>query len=864
MDRLRLECRCNDPACGDERLTLLGKTIGRFRVLSLLGRGGMGEVYVAYDETLDRRVALKSIVASRRLQPSAQARFRREARALSRLDHPNICRIYDYVEMETHDFLVLELVTGRRLDEAIRAGLGRDTQLRIAGQIASALVAAHAEGIVHRDLKPNNVMLSDTGEVKVLDFGLAWTAGERPAPQALATLSSAGAETELPPTEAGFLGAAASGVGRASAGVAETPAESLPAWDPAPASFEHDGVHTEIGMILGTPAYMSPEQARGETATTASDMYSLGLVLQFLFTGRAPQPEGLDSTELVRRALRAESLAPIGLAKDLAALIAQLKAGAPAARPTAVEIARRLGWIREAPRRRLRRIAAAAALMVAILAGVKYTFDLRAERSLAVAAQAEAERRRGQAEDLIQFMLGDLRERLESVGRLDALDGVAAKALDYFASVGAEQLTDADLFRRSRALTQIGEVRIAQGDLGAARKVLNEARAASSDLVARQPRNGDWLMGLGAIEFWLGNVDWLQGDLAAAEERFRAYLAVADRLVAIDGAKPEWRMEQAYAHSNLGTVQNARGDVDAALEHFRLTVDVERQLVVADPKDPRWQKELASGLSWLGEVLFGRGELGEARAFYDEGRAVLQRLTRLTPEDAGYRFLLALQRRNLGTTLESLGRLDEAITEYGESLALHRQLLELDPANADWRREVAVSHMRLGSASVRADTTAALRHLKLAADTLAELLATDTTNSERRFDLGYARIELARGLLAAEEAAAAVVEARNALATLGPGAGEADDRPRRMLEGEIRLALGDALHAAGRRAEARTAWTEAVSALQPLGEGNRDPRVLAPLAQALLGLGRRTEAQPLIERLRAGGYRRAPFENPLR
>jgi len=181
---------------------LLGKTVGRFRVLSLLGRGGMGEVYVAYDETLDRRVALKSIVAGRRLQPSAQARFRREARALSRLDHPNICRIYDYVEMESHDFLVLELVTGRRLDEAIRAGLSHDVQLRIAGQIASALVAAHAEGIVHRDLKPSNVMLSDSGEVKVLDFGLAWTAGERPAPRPLATPSSAGAETELPPTEA--------------------------------------------------------------------------------------------------------------------------------------------------------------------------------------------------------------------------------------------------------------------------------------------------------------------------------------------------------------------------------------------------------------------------------------------------------------------------------------------------------------------------------------------------------------------------------------------------------------------------------------------------------------------------------------
>jgi len=461
-------------------------------------------------------------------------------------------------------------------------------------------------------------------------------------------------------------------------------------------------------------------------------------------------------------------------------------------------------------------------------------------------------------------MLGDLRERLESVGRLDALDGVAAKALDYFASVEAGQLNDADLFRRSRALTQIGEVRIAQGDLAAARQQLSAAHASASDLVARQPRNGDWLMGLGAIEFWLGNVDWLQGDLAAAEERFRAYLAVADRLVAIDGAKPEWRMEQAYAHSNLGTVQNARGNVDAALEQFRLTVDVERALVAADPAEPRWQKELANGLSWLGEVLYGRGELEESRTFYEEARAAFQRLVELSPADTGNRFLLGLQRRKLGTTLESLGRSEAAIEEYIQSLAIHRQLAELDPANADWRREVALCHMRLGVILRDTDAAKAMPHLTQAVEILDALFQSDTTNSERRLDFACARMELAHGLLAAGETAGAVAEAQGALNALGPVPGDADDRPRRVLEGEVRLMLGDALSATGHRTEARAAWAEAESVLKPLADGSKDPRVLAPLAQALVGLGHRAEAQAVIDRLRAGGYRRAPFENPLR
>ncbi len=842
-------------------MTLVGTTVGRFRVQSLLGRGGMGEVYVAHDETLDRDVALKSIIASQRLQSAAKARFLREARVLSHLDHPNICRIYDYVELGPRDFLVLELVAGRNLDGAIREGLGRDLQLAVAQQIADALVAAHGEGIVHRDLKPSNVMLGANGEVKVLDFGLAFQAHRRSAPEPVPAFVAT-VEPELPQTEHGFAAAVS-----AAPETTLLSFESAPVEEPTTGSTDayapHDEMHTQRGIVLGTPGYLSPEQARGEPATTASDMYAFGLLLQTLFTGRPPHPPGLDTRLLLARAVRADALPPTGLPRDLAALVLRLRALAPASRPTAVETAARLRWIRDAPKRRWRRRVIAAALAAVTLGGLKYTLDLRTERARAVAAREDAERRRGQAEDLVQFMLGDLRERLEPVGRLDALDGVAAKALDYFASVRPEQLTGADLFRRARAMTQIGEVRVAQGDLAAAQRSLREARALAVDLTSRQPRNGEWLMGLGAVEYWLGYVSWLQGDLAKAEQQFRAYQAVAERLVAIDGSKPEWRMEQAYAHSNLGTLAQARGDADGALREIRLTVDLNRQVVAAAPKEVEWRKELAASLSWLAEVLFSRGELAQARTQYAASRDVLRELSAQAPDDTGYRYLLGIGHGRLGEALESLGRFDEAVREYEMALTVQRQLQELDPANADWRREAAVSHRRLGLALVRRDPAAALRHLQLATKSLDELYQADTSNRERLLDLARARFDLGRGLLANGAAAQAMAEERAALAALPTAAeGESEDRTRPLLEGEVQLALGEALHAAGRAGEARAAWEQAVATLQPLTAGGRDPRVLAPLARALSLLGRRSEAQRMAGRL-ASGYRGWDLDNVL-
>ena len=213
---------------------LVGQRIGAVEILAGIGIGGMGEVYLAQDTRLQRRVALKRIPAHLATDPERVLRFRREALATSALNHPNIVTVFEIIEHEGGELLVTELVNGVSLRERLRDGaLPLSTALDIALQIARGLAAAHAVGIVHRDVKPENVMVRRDGLVKVLDFGIA-----KSPPRLLA--------------------------------------------DP--------GRETTAGALMGTVGYMSPEQARGLPFDPRTDVWSLGVVLYELATGESPFP----------------------------------------------------------------------------------------------------------------------------------------------------------------------------------------------------------------------------------------------------------------------------------------------------------------------------------------------------------------------------------------------------------------------------------------------------------------------------------------------------------------------------------------------------------------------------------------------
>ncbi|HBL30724.1 MAG TPA: hypothetical protein DD490_28140 [Acidobacteria bacterium] len=625
--------------------------IGNIRITGFLGEGGMGKVYAGIDEKLRRDVALKALRGDH-LDGAARARLLREARALSRLSHPNVCAIYDLIEAPEGDFLVLERIHGRTLQAALADGLAAAEKLRIAREIAAALVAAHAQGIVHRDLKLANVMLTDAGAVKVLDFGLARPSGE-----------GAGLAEVLEP------------------GGMDTAAE----WTAL--------LSTSFGRVVGTAACMSPEQARGEAVTTASDVYSLGLLFQELFTGRPPYPPNLPLPLLLIKAQEGDTLPVSGIDRDLAALLVRMKNPRPAERPTAVDVAHRLERIRGKPKRRLRQATAAAVVVLLVAGAVKYTLDLRRERDLAVAARAEAERARAESEEVARFLEEVFQASDPRLGK--GGDTPARELLDQGARRVRTELRGQPLVR-ARLMGAIGRIYVRLGLFPQAQPLLEEA------LAVRRRELGPESLEVAQSLLDLGNHQ-LEQSRKQAEPLLRRALALREHALGPEdpavaevlqllgvclgrlqgdwkGAEPVLRRaasirendprspELAHALYELAIVRHTLHDTAEAERLFRRALVLREELLPPDHPD------VASSTIALGVLLANADRCAEAIPFYRRGLASYEK--RLGPEH----HLVALTLSNLGICFVSLGDFAAAEPALLRSLKIREDVFGPDHA----------------------------------------------------------------------------------------------------------------------------------------------------------------------------------------
>jgi eukaryotic-like serine/threonine-protein kinase len=846
MDRTNTPAEPPDGGALDER-------IGPYRLLHVLGEGGMGVVYLAEQtEPVRREVALKVLKPGMDTR-QVVARFEAERQALAVMEHPNIARVFDAgATAAGRPYFVMERVSGvpltqycdeRRLD--LRA------RLRLMAQVCRAVQHAHQKGVIHRDLKPSNVLVSETDgepQPKIIDFGIA-KATERPQD-----------ETQL----------------------------------------------TQLDQSLGTPAYMSPEQVdtAGGDIDTRADIYSLGVLLYELLTGVLPfEPQAYRGWAFYAQHLVREPLPP---SARFAALTAEVQVRSAELRRTDPGAMRRqlrgeLDWIitRALEKDRERRYDAAnglaldierflanepvlagppshayrarkfvrrhrvgvgfAAVLAVVLIGFAASMTVQAER--VARARDLATARQAQAEDLIGFMVGDLRGKLTPLGRLDILDDVGERALAYFAAVPEAELSDDELFRRAEAIRQLGEVRLDQGNLEAASAAFDDALALMRQLTARDPRRTDWQLALGGAHFWVGEVLRRQGDLEGARRSYTDYVDVAAALVWQDSTNLAWRRELAMASGNLGGVAYMQRDFATALHAWQQRLQTRRLLLAQDTANLDLQFDLSNAHNQLGLALQDDGALGAALEHFRADVSLKRGLIAQDPRHQAYRGFLAVSLNYLARLERALGLADSAVVHHHEELELNTQLARHDPENAVWQRRLALSHVRLGELYLAAGDAERAAPLAARATALIEdLVAKHPTQRSWRVELGFRQRDQAELALARGEPRRALRHATVALATIDSVLAVAsDDRNAREAAGVAHLARGRAWGAIGAADSAGVAAARAVELLEPLARESRHWPLLDSFARALVLSGRSAEGERVTERLLNMGYREPAF-----
>ncbi|HMV50869.1 MAG TPA: serine/threonine-protein kinase, partial [Blastocatellia bacterium] len=674
----------------DQDRTMIGQRVGLYRVISELGRGGMGNVYLAErdDDAFKKRVAIKIV---RRGMDSAEilSRFRHERQILASLDHPNIARLLDGgTTAEGMPYFVMEHIEGRPIDDYCESHqLKTSERLELFRTVCAAVHYAHQNLVIHRDIKPTNILVTEDCTVKLLDFGIA------------KILNPELADDTIYPTRT---------------------------W--------------ERPM---TPAYASPEQVLGHNVTTATDVYSLGVVLYELLTGQKPyqiksvspheiarvvcenEPER-PSTAVIRRTTSDGARETNGnfnveyaeklrrqLQGDLDNIVLMALRKEPERRYASVQqfsedirrhLAGRPVIAREdTARYRMSKfiarhragVIAAVLVTLSLLAGLVTTiWQMRVARQ----QRAIAERRFNDVRKLANNVMFKYHDAIENLpGATPVREMLVKDALEYLDNLSREVGNDAALQQElAAAYEKVGLVQghpyySNLGDRAGAMRSYEKALAIRRALGAAGASDATSLYNLSRSQTLLADLKSESGDLAGALAGYRDALPVCERALAAAPNDTAIRNWVGAIYERLAETLEKTGDYKTSLDYTQKSLEFSEQVAAAEPKEPKWRRNLAISYIKLGDRSYTMLDYGKALDFY---RQALARYEVLFAEDK----LNTSVRREMATTLDSAGKMLQLMNRFDEAMAQHRRALELreagladDPKNELLRGDLTVT-----------------------------------------------------------------------------------------------------------------------------------------------------------------------------
>jgi tetratricopeptide (TPR) repeat protein len=488
-------------------------------------------------------------------------------------------------------------------------------------------------------------------------------------------------------------------------------------------------------------------------------------------------------------------------------------------------------------------------LAAASLAGMAVTSTLSV---VAIQSRNEAREQRREAEGLVAYMVGDLKDKLEPIGRLDALDGVGSRVLAYYQKQDTSELTDDALLQRSRALNLMAKVAFLRGHLDQADELYRQAMAGTGEAVRRAPDDTKRIFDHAQNVFWLGEIARTRGRKTEAEADYREYKRLADRLVDIEPDNLKWRMESLYGKEDVGIALYDERRFVGAAQQFESALGPMQNLVSIDPRNQTYQNELATVLAWAADAQRSLGNLTGAIVRRQRQIDLLTRALAGGATDVQVRQSLIPAHRALGILLASRGQLDDAIAEFQSAVAEADQLTPVEPGNNLWKEFAASARLALAKSLLAAgkQSDAALQ-TDAACSTVAQLRRHDTTNANlASFQTSCLTIR-SRLALQSGATAAALSLAAGALASAQAEHSGDPVKDRYGIAAAYRL-VGDVRQKSGDPDGAQAAWTAGLAVL-PANVAEQ-PSEMQERAELLRRAGRAAEARPLDQRLSAIGY----------